>query len=248
MTPDVPAAARFYSSVLGWSVEPPDGQFGGHAIATVRNAPVAGIGPIQEPGHPSAWTMFFASDDVDAVAARVADLGGTLLMPPDDVGALGRRCLAADPSGAGFGVWQAGSHIGAGVANEPGAFTWDDLRSTDPGAAHAFYSALFGFRVEPLPAAGPDYALYSLPGEQAPLGGMGGLMGAPDGTPSHWLVYFAVPDAAAAVAATEAGGGTVLMPAMTTPYGTTAVLTDPAGAVFVVIQPPEGAPQPDRSG
>ncbi len=258
MTPDVEAASRFYSSVLGWSVEPPDERYGGYVIATMRAAPAAGIGPIQQAGAPAAWTMYFAADDVDAVAARVPELGGSLLVPPGDVapgdaaggdaGPPGRMCVAADPSGAVFGVWQAGSHIGAGIANEHGALTWDDLRSTDPDAARAFYADLFGFRTDPLPDAGPDYALFTLPGESAPLGGMGGMMGAPEGTPSHWLVYFAVPDAAAAASAAEAGGGTVLMRDFASPYGTIAMLADPAGATFLVIQPPEGAPQPDRSG
>jgi hypothetical protein len=40
----------------------------------------------------------------------------------------------------------------------------------------------------------------------------------------------------------------VLMGERTTPYGTMALLADPAGAVFLVIEPPQGAPQPDRSG
>src|SRR6185503_9143475 len=112
-----------------------------------------------------------------------------LFMPPGDVGPLGRMCIAADPTGAVFGVWQAGQHIGAGIVNEPGGLTWEDLRSTDPDAARAFYKSLFGFRFEALEAAGPDYTPFSQPNEEWPLGGMGGLMGA-DGQPSHWLVYF----------------------------------------------------------
>ena len=62
-------------------------------------------------------------------------------------------------------------------------------------------------------------------------------MGAPEGTPSHWVAYFAVPDADAAVAAVDAGGGSVLMPAETTPYGRMAAVADPFGAQFMVMQP-----------
>lgn len=125
----------------------------------------------------STSDVYFASEDVDATAARIGELGGTVLAPPLDVGPLGRMCVAADPSGAVFGVWQAGSHIGAGVVNEPGGLTWDDLRSTDPETAGRFYTALFGFRIDPLAAAGPDYGTYALPGEDFPLGGVGGMFG-----------------------------------------------------------------------
>ena len=124
--------------------------------------------------------------------------------------------------------------------------TWEDLRSPDPDAARDFYTAIFGYRTDALPDAGPDYATFMLPGEQAPLGGMGGMMGA-EGLPAHWLVYFGVADAAVAVSAAERGGGSVLLRDFETPYGRMAGLVDPAGAVFWIVQT-DGSNQPDRSG
>lgn len=64
-------------------------------------------------------------------------------------------------------------------------------------------------------------------------------MGAPDGAPAHWLAYFSVADADAAVAAAEQGGGVVVLPAEDTPFGRMAVLRDPFGATFAVIRTPE---------
>jgi predicted enzyme related to lactoylglutathione lyase len=197
--PDVDTAIAFYEKVLGWQCEKSGEEFGGYVIASVQGAPAAGIGPQQQEGQPPAWTLYLATDDVDGVAGRIGELGGSVLAEPFDVGDLGRMAIAADPSGAVFGLWQAGSHIGAGWVNDPGGLTWDDLRSTDPDAARSFYSELFGYRTDELPDAGPDYATFALSDEQAPLGGMGGMMGAPEGTPSHWLVYFGVEDASAAV-------------------------------------------------
>jgi uncharacterized protein len=74
---------------------------------------------------------------------------------------------------------------------------------------------------------------------------MGGMMGAEAGA-AHWLVYFGVADAGAAVTAAEHGGGSVLLGDFDTPYGRMAVLADPGGAVFSVIQT-DGEGQPDRS-
>jgi predicted enzyme related to lactoylglutathione lyase len=95
--------------------------------------------------------------------------------------------------------------------------------------------------------AGPDYAMFSLPGQEAPLGGMGGMMGAVEGVPSHWLAYFAVSDTDAALAAAESAGGRVVVPAFDTQFGRMGGVMDPDGAVFWVTRSPEGAPQPDWS-
>lgn len=74
------------------------------------------------------------------------------------------------------------------------------------------------------------------------------MFGGPEGTPSHWLVYFGVADADAAVGAAEARGGQVLAPPFDTPYGRMGALGDPAGAVFWIAQTNPDQPMPDRSG
>jgi predicted enzyme related to lactoylglutathione lyase len=242
--PDMGAAQAFYGAVLGWSFAETGGEYGGYVIAQVDGDAAAGIGPPQA-GAPSAWTLYLASDDVDATFEAVAANGGTVVLAPGDVGPIGRMGIALDPTGAAFGVWQAGEHIGAGVTNEPGGLNWEDLRTPEPARAWDFYRAVFGHRIEALPEAGPDYALFFRPDEQAPLGGMGGMFGAEG--PAHWLVYFNVADTDAAVAAARRTGGSVVSPAADSPYGRIAVVTDPAGAVFALIQPAPGD-QPDRSG
>lgn len=242
-SPDVSVASSYYAAVMGWDVAEPDEQYGGYVIAAVDGAAVAGIGPQQAPG-PSAWTLYISSDDADATQQAVTDHGGAVLLPTGDVGPLGRMAIVADPTGAVFGVWQAGAHIGAARVNEPGSLTWEDLRSTDPDRARAFYTGVFGYRTDPLDMASPDYTTFSLADREAPLGGMGGMMGAPEGAPSHWLVYFAVADAQAAVAASAHHGGDVLAEPFATPFGHMAALTDPFGAVFWIVES-DGSNQPE---
>lgn len=245
-TPDLPAAQAFYGAVLGWDYDEPAGaEYGGYVIAQVRGSSAAGLGPIQQPGMPAAWTLYVASDDVEATAAAITEHGGTLVLPPGQVGAMGSLLVGLDPTGAPFGVWQAGEHTGAGIVNEPGGLVWEDLRSPDPDRAASFYSGVFGWDTEPMPEGGEGYRTFALGGTDVPLGGMGGMAGHDD-VPPHWLVYFAVADFDAATAAAEAGGGRVLGRALETPYGRMAALTDPAGAVFWVIQT-DGTGTPDRS-
>ena len=247
MASDVRAAGAFYSAVLGWTVPEPDEQWGGYVTAEQDGQQVEGIGPVQE-GARAAWTLYLATDDADGTVARAQEQGGTVLAPVMDVGPLGRMAILVDPAGAVFGLWQGGTMIGAGRVNEPGALVWEDLRSTDPDAARSFYGALFGYEYDPVEMAGPDYATFRLPSEQAPLGGMGGLMDSPEGTRSHWLVYFGVADTDAAVAAAEAAGGSVLAPAKDTQFGRMAWLADPDGAAFTVMSIDDTARNPDRSG
>lgn len=233
--PDVPRAAEFYAAVLGWTLVDSGAEFGHYRIAHVDGRAAAGLGPVVQEGQPSSWTVYLASDDADATAELITQHGGGLLFEPMDIAGNGRMAVAVDPAGAVFGVWQALGMIGAGVYNEPGGLAWEDARLTDAAAARGFYSAVFGYTYRSLEGAPDDYATFHSGGD--PLGGIGGMMGAPEGTPSHWLPYFAVVDADAAVAAVERGGGGVVAPLESTAFGRMATVTDPFGAVFAVIQP-----------
>jgi len=53
-----------------------------------------------------------------------------------------------DPTGAFVSVWQPKLHIGYTLIGEPGAVGWNELRTRDPEAAKAFYSAVFGWTPE----------------------------------------------------------------------------------------------------
>jgi hypothetical protein len=54
----------------------------------------------------------------------------------------------------------------------------------------------------------------------------------PEGTPSHWSVYFEVDDIDATAERAVALGGSVVTAPQDTPHGRLATLTDTAGAYF----------------
>jgi predicted enzyme related to lactoylglutathione lyase len=67
--------------------------------------------------------------------------------------------------------------------------------------------------------------------------GIGGAMKPPmDGMPAVWGVYFAVDDCDKAAEVAAANGGTVMQPPTDIPPGRMAVIVDPAGAVFNVLE------------
>lgn len=233
--PDVTAAVSFYGAVFGWTAADSGEDFGHYHICSVGDRAAAGIGPIMAEGQPAAWMVYLASDDVDGTAKSIGEAGGTVIGPPMDIPGNGRMCIAMDNVGAAFGIWQAAGMNGVAVYNEPGGLTWEDGRFTDPDAARTFYADVFGYHYAPIEGESSDYTTFDIGGD--PLGGMGGMMGVPDGTPSHWVAYFSVADTDTTVALATGQGGSVLGEPVDTPFGRMAFLTDPHGAMFAVVGP-----------
>ncbi len=236
--PDPDAAAEFYEAVFGWKaveVAP------GYHMFMKDGKKIAGLGELSEEqqaqGIPPVWSSYINVDDVDAVAARVAELGGQVMVPPMDVMDEGRMTFAADPTGAMIGFWQAGSHEGAEVFNEPGAMSWNELGTRDVDAAKEFYGSLFPEwkLVDQEYQPGFVYTMIELDGN-----GNGGIFPMndmfPDEVPAHWGVYFSVSDTDGAVETATARGATLAMGPADTPNGRLAALVDPQGAGFRVIK------------
>jgi predicted enzyme related to lactoylglutathione lyase len=227
--PDVEAARSFYSTVLGWTYTGGGPEYGGYLTCQVDGRDAAGLGPQQDPDDPARWTTYFAADDVDAVAERITSAGGAVLMPPMDVGPMGRMAIAADPQGNPFGLWQGGLNTGVRVYGEPGALVWNEAAVDDPAAAREFYGQVFGFSWEEVPGV-EGYATFTT-GDR-PLGGLGGVQ---PGLPRGWSTCFAVASCDEAIRAVEAGGGKVLLAPQDTEFGRFAVVADPWGAAFSVM-------------
>jgi uncharacterized protein len=238
-TPDLDKARRFYGELLGWSfIGGDDANMGYYTTAQIRGRKVAGLAKLSAQSQfPSAWTIYFATDNADDLVRRAKDAGGTVLMPPMDVAEHGRMAILADPTGAAFGIWQAKQHRGAEVVNEPGAMTWHEIYSHDVTKAREFYARLFGLEQKKLDS--PDIEYWTLHKGENTVGGVMQMTAAmPKDLPSHWNTYFAVADADAAAKKVASLGGSVMQPPFDTPYGRMAAVFDPLGAPFCIIKTP----------
>lgn len=238
-TPDLDKARRFYGELLGWSFiggDDPNAAF--YTTAQIRRRKVAGLAKLSAQSQfPSAWTVYFATDNAEDVARRTRDAGGTVLMPPMDVMEHGRMAIFADPTGAAFGIWQPKQHRGAEVVDEPGAMTWHEVYSHDVTRAREFYARVFGLEQKKLDS--PDIEYWTLHKGEKTVGGVMQMTPAmPKDLPSHWNTYFAVANADASAKKVTALGGNVMQPPFDTPYGRMAAVFDPLGAPFCIIQPP----------
>ncbi|WP_188193894.1 VOC family protein [Nonomuraea sp. SYSU D8015] len=233
---DVAASARFYGAIFGWEADMVDDPAaGGYGMFVYQGKKVAGLGPVMAEGMPSAWNTYVATDDVAALAGRVREAGGTVVMEPMAVFEEGSMAVFRAPDGSHTGAWQAGNHHGAELVNEPVSLCWNELVSRDPAAAERFYSTVFGWRPELLDMGGMKYTEWHS-GEPAIAGMMEMPADYPQGTPSFWMTYFAVADLDATTAAAERAGAAVLVRAMDAPPGPFSALMDPQGAVFSIIQ------------
>jgi predicted enzyme related to lactoylglutathione lyase len=239
MTPDLERAKRFYGELFGWEFTD-TGEEGGHYhLATKNGKQVAGIGPKQpdQPG-PAVWVTYLWADDADAVSQRVNKAGGNVFMGPMDVPGAGRMALAADSTGAVFGVWQGREHRGSQLANEPGSFTWNENLNDNPTAARSFYEQVFDYEYDKFPDFPGEYHTFKVKGRQR--GGIGAKPAQiPAGTPNFWNTYFSVADSDAAVAAVTRLGGKVMVPPTDTSVGRMAVVEDVAGTGFSIISVPK---------
>jgi uncharacterized protein len=114
-TRDTAAARAFYHQVFGWSDDVDSNDY-----VTFKNDGRAQCGSLQLDESwgdaPPNWHVYFMVDDVDATAARVPELGGTVLMGPHQVGEMGRLLVIRDPQGATFSVME----FDGPVAEPPG--------------------------------------------------------------------------------------------------------------------------------
>jgi predicted enzyme related to lactoylglutathione lyase len=127
---------------------------------------------------------------------------------------------------------------------------WYELMTPDPGAVSPFYRAVVGWEIPAEGHAMPNGSEYR---EIARSGGgsaggvltLTGGMAAGGATPV-WLTYFHVDDVDATVATASKMGAAVHMPAMTMGgVGRMAMLADPQGAAFYVMDPTPPPGNPD---
>ncbi|MEX5296036.1 VOC family protein [Kocuria sp. CPCC 205268] len=236
---DLGRTQEFYRSVLGWDYTSPDPEHGGYCTALVGGAPVAGLSPAAPDltGVPHVWQVYLATARIELGAERIRAAGGTQLTAPEEMGRSGRRGLWQDPTGASFGLWQAGEHIGFTAVDVPGSVVWCDLTTPDHHAARDFYAQVFGYHYEDVAGEGVPYATFTVPHGQRPAGGIGGTDPAAENAPAVWSVCFQVEDVDDAVQRVRDSGGSVAEEPLDSGYGRLAVVAGPDRESFAIMAP-----------
>ena len=251
MTDDVEAAGRFYGDVIGWRfasdnsappgtvdyrmIERSDGRMAGGVLALTPE--------MKEGGARPGWFGYIHTTDVDGAARRFVDAGGTMFIEPHDMPGVGRIAFLSDPQGAPIYMMKPQPPSGDPDAqsdvfsvDQPQRCRWNQLMTTDTGAALALYREVFGWGQEggmPMGEVG-DY-LFLQNGDVT----FGALMPKMDDVPAPvWSYFFGVDDIDRAAKAVEAGGGRLDTPVQEIPGGEFSVhCFDPQGAGFGLVGP-----------
>ena len=250
MTPDPAGAARFYGAVVGWTIaaerDPAagdvdyrmigrgDGGNAGGVLALTADMLAGGARPI--------WMGYLEVADVDQAVAAIEADGGAVHMPATDL-PVGRIAMVSDPQGAVFYVMKPippagmeGMESDVFSVTEAQHMRWNELATSDPDAAIAFYKKHFGWRQEGEMPMGELGAYRFIQRSDVGLGAVMPLM---EGYPAPvWSFYIGVDDIDRAHAAVRANGGTVTNEPMEIPGGEYAMNgIDPQGAAFGLVGP-----------
>ena len=248
MTPDPAGAARFYGAVVGWTIASEgqttaggvdyrmigrsDGGNAGGVLALNADMIAGGARPF--------WIGYIHTNDVDAEIAAIKADGGSVQMDAMDI-PVGRIAMVTDPQGAPFYIMDPVPPEGGGESDvfsmtEAQRVRWNELTTSDPDAAIAFYKKHFGWGQEGEMDMGTLGAYRFIQRGEV---GIGAVMPLMDGMPvPMWSYYIGVDDIDRALAAVKAGGGTIINEPVEIPGGEFAMnAIDPQGAPVGFVGP-----------
>ena len=252
MTSNTAVAKTFYDAVVGWDIEAEnsmpgggstdyrmikrsDGGFAGGLLAMTPEM-ISGGG---KPG----WYGYVHVTEVDAAVKQIEAAGGQTWMGPQDMPGVGRMALVSDPQGAPLYVMTP-----TPPAENPDArsdvfsvdrsqhIRWNELWTSDAGAALALFGDLFGWRQDGAMDMGPMGTYRFLYSGEVGIGAVGDAQ--PDGDGSRWVYYIGVGDIdRAAKTVTDRGGQVVRGPHQIPGGEFTAICSDPQGVSFGIVGP-----------
>ncbi|WP_433869304.1 VOC family protein [Saccharopolyspora sp. CA-218241] len=239
ITTDLDAAQEFYAGLFDWTYEThSDPESGEHVIALREGFPVASLRAAS--GDQSTWRLYLATHDCTEVSGEAVGLGATITVPRNHVPKVGAKTVLVGPSGAEFGLLQPEESWQFDVGL-PGTLMWAELVTIRAQAADSFFQELFGYEAEQFGTEHrSDYSVWYLDGESvlARVSMIREFITAQ--TLPHWLLYLGADDAIGTDElvrrAMELGGRIRVVP-YDSSIGRVAVLRDPTGARFAVVDP-----------
>lgn len=244
-TKDIEGSKKFYGEIFNWKFD--DSKNGPYSHIKAGDQLIGGMrqmGP-EEP-YPTNWLGYVVVDDVAATTSSIERAGGKVYMPTTTMENVGTFAVTADPTGAVFAPWKSArpeDDVEQQAMPKPFTFCWDELMTSDPAAAGAFYEKVFGWKPRPVEmGGGMTYTLLDRPGVKTPKGDVvaaGGMMKSPPGVPySFWLAYVAVDSCDKLSERAARLGAKVTVPPTDIPnVGRFASWLDPQQAAIAILQP-----------
>ena len=236
---DVAVSKHFYHALFSWDIVDMPIPQGTYSMFNLEGDDLGAMYQLPDEmmtaGDTSHWLIYFAVENLENSLVDVTGAGGTIVLGPHDVGEAGRMAVIKDLEGAKFALWQAKNHIGARRAAEAGTLCWVELACRKTEEAKPFYSHILGWGCRKADMDNIEYTEWQV-GTQD-IGGMMKMTAEWGDIPAHWMSYFTVDDCdATAAKVTELAGSVCVPPTDIANVGRFAVVNDPAGAVFSIIE------------
>lgn len=241
---DANALKHFYTELFGWIAELQDTE-GGPAYYIFKYKGKSVCGLVEMPfmmkmlGMPVVWTSYINVDNVDAIAKKASGLGGSTRIPAMDIASAGRLAVLQDIEGCSFAIWQKKERSGAELSNEPNTWCWNELLTSDEKKAENFYGQLFGWSFQELNKTSnhPSHSkLIQHAGISKKIGSLLPITKEMGGHQPCWKVYFQTENMLNTLEHLKALNGKILIEPFTFEMGTLAVVADPQGAIFNLLQ------------
>lgn len=235
-TTDLENAKLFYGALFGWRyADRAIGPSKTYTLCSLAEGNTAGLFSLDASevrrGIAPHWGSYVGVTEVAETTRNAVRDGGTVIEGPLEVKGVGQMSVLRDPCGAVIRAWT--SNKPRALTQVPGAMTWNQLFTSDPGAAGRFYASVFGWRAEPVSQGG--YTLFKVGDND--IAGMTKKPPHLEHVPSHWLVYFAVESCDASTEKARSLGAEVLGPTTEMPdTGRFSVIRDRQGAVVALFQ------------
>lgn len=238
---DLSAAQDFYAALFGWEFQ----DVAEHLWAMKGGRLAAGFGMLEalDLAGPR-WWLCLAGPDLSGLTERAARRGGSV-SGQVDLGGLGHAAVLEDPEGATAVLWHPRKLEPGALGAAHGGLVWSELITPDPRRVAGFYEELFDVTAVPVEERGeesePAGALNLERKElevRRMVVGIVPAAGAAKGTQvgARWRPYFQVDDIGAFLEHAASLGADVADRRMSASRRPTAVIVDPQGAEFGVVE------------
>jgi len=233
LTTDIHSAAKFYESVFGWKASSIDENY---ILLSNNGRRIAGIVKNRfqlEDNESNQWISFVSIVDIKKAHLKLVEAGAQAIAGPMPIDGRGNIGVYVAPDSAVFGIINSSSgdpeDKGAGLND----WVWNELWSTNTGAAAEFYKTL-GYDVVDNWNSDNGQDLLLATGEIA----RAGLVEAHKSqTKSIWLAYILVSNVDSIIARSEeAGGKTHILEGDANNVGKIALVSDPTGGMVAVFE------------
>jgi predicted enzyme related to lactoylglutathione lyase len=100
ITNDENSASAFYAELLDWEIKEENMPYGTYRMVKAGGQYIASMIPTSSVIPSPMWVGTIAVSDINAIATKAEQLGGTIIIPLKDEPGLGRTCVIRDPQGA----------------------------------------------------------------------------------------------------------------------------------------------------